>query len=148
MRLSHQTRYAICALFDLAYNAQGQAVQVRVISERQGIPTRYLEQIFQRLRKAGLVTSKRGPGGGYRLARVPAKITLLDAVEAVEGPLSVGDAESAAETGGEYSPAFLWPRVMDRFGDVLEAETLESICRGAARAAVPRAGAESVTYQI
>ena len=66
VRWSFQIQYAICGVFDLAYNGQGDPVQVRVIGERQGIPTRYLEQIFQKLRRAGLVTSKRGPGGGYR----------------------------------------------------------------------------------
>ena len=84
MRLSLQVHYAICGIFDLAYNGQGELVQVRVIGERQGIPTRYLEQIFQRLRKADLIIGKRGPGGGYTLARPPAKITLCEVVEAVE----------------------------------------------------------------
>ena len=76
MRLSLQVRYAICGVFDLAYNGHGEPVQVRVISERQGIPTRYLEQIFRRLRQGQIVLSKRGPGGGYTLARPPAEITL------------------------------------------------------------------------
>ena len=68
MRLSLQVRYAICGVFDLAYHAGDAPVQIRVIGERQAIPPRYLEQIFQRLRRARLVTSKRGPGGGYTLA--------------------------------------------------------------------------------
>ena len=88
MRFSHQVQYAICGVFDLAYNGRGEPVQIRVISERQAIPGRYLEQIFQRLRRAGLVTSKRGPGGGYTLSRSPARITLRDVVEAVEGPFA------------------------------------------------------------
>ena len=88
MRLSLQVQYAICSVFDLAYNGQGEPVQVRVVSQRQGIPARYLEQIFRRLRRAELVLSKRGPGGGYTLARPPARITLRDVVEAVEGPLA------------------------------------------------------------
>ena len=107
MRFSLQVQYAICSVFDLAYNGQGEPVQVRVVSERQSIPARYLEQIFRRLRQAELVVSKRGPGGGYTLARSPAQITLRDVVEAVEGPLS----RTLAMEGpaSEHRPAFLWP---------------------------------------
>ena len=61
-----------------------------MIGERQRIPARYLEQIFQRLRRAELVRGKRGPGGGYVLARPAAAITLRHIVEAVEGPLTEG----------------------------------------------------------
>ena len=78
MRLSLQLQYAICGVFDLAYNGVGTPVQIRAISERQAIPARYLEQIFRKLRQAGLVASKRGPGGGYVLARPPARISLRD----------------------------------------------------------------------
>jgi Rrf2 family protein len=112
MRLSHQVQYAICGAFDLAYNGRGAPVQIRVISERQAIPSRYLEQIFQRLRRAGLVTSKRGPGGGYTLSRSPARISLREVVEAVEGP--VADAlrmkPPPAADATPFRPAFLWPR--------------------------------------
>ena len=87
MRLSLQAQYAVCGVFDLAYNGGDQPVQVRVIGERQQIPARYLEQIFQRLRRAKLVQGKRGPGGGYVLARPAGEITLRDVIEAVEGPL-------------------------------------------------------------
>ena len=59
MRLALRAQYAICAVFDVAYNGQGEPVGVRGISERQAIPARYLEQIFQRLRRAGLVAGRR-----------------------------------------------------------------------------------------
>ncbi len=88
MRLALRAHYAICGLFNLAYNGQGEPVGIRAISERQAIPARYLEQIFQRLRRAGLVASRRGPGGGYVLARPASEITLREVVEAVEGPLA------------------------------------------------------------
>ena len=149
MRLSLQVHYAICGIFDLAYNGQGQLVQVRVIGDRQGIPTRYLEQIFQRLRKADLVVGKRGPGGGYTLARPPAKITLQEVVEAVEGP--VGEAEGwGAEAGdaAQNRPDFLWAELAEGFSDVLSNTNLEQLCRRAARAAVRRAHPEALSYQI
>ena len=149
MRLSLQVHYAICGIFDLAYNGQGELVQVRVIGERQGIPTRYLEQIFQRLRKADLIIGKRGPGGGYTLARPPAKITLCEVVEAVEGPL--GEAEGwgkGAGAAGGNRPDFLWPELAAGFAQVLSTTTLEQLCRRAAQAAVRRAHPQALSYQI
>jgi Rrf2 family transcriptional regulator, iron-sulfur cluster assembly transcription factor len=148
MRVSLQAQYAICGLFDLAYNERGVPIQVRVIGQRQGIPARYLEQIFQRLRRAGLVQGKRGPGGGYRLARAAAEITLRQAVEAVEG----GPAEwLSAEPGGvvaPHRPDFLWPQLAERFANALAETTLEALCREAARRAVERAEPDSGMYYI
>lgn len=149
MRLSLQVQYAICGVFDLAYNGDGQPIQVRAIGERQTIPPRYLEQIFQRLRRAKLVQSKRGPGGGYALARPPAEITLRDIVEAVEGPL---DRAAGTPANGEeaepYRPGFLWPLLAERFGRALESFTVEELCNRAARDGVPRARPDTHSYVI
>ncbi len=149
MWLSLQVQYAICGVFDLAFNGGGAPVQVRVVGERQGIPARYLEQIFQRLRRADLVRSKRGPGGGYVLARHPSEIHLRDVVQAVEGPLAECVAGAPSAGGGvPHRPAFLWGQLADRFGGVLAETTLESLCREAARSAVKRAQSDSHVYQI
>lgn len=140
MRFSIQAQYAICGLFDLAFNGQGAPVAVQAIGERQAIPARYLEQIFQRLRRAELVTGKRGPGGGYVLARPPTEITLRDVVEAVEGSAERWFAlESEGSPPAPYRPAFLWPRLAAGFAGVLGAITLEDLCRDATRASVLRA---------
>ena len=146
MRFSLQVQYAICGLFDIAYNGDGAPVQIRVISERQGVPTRYLEQIFQRLRRAGLVTSKRGPGGGYTLALPPAEIDLRAIVEAVEGPLDV--APGVEEGAPVHRPDFLWDGLSDRLALLLEETTLETLCSGAVSAEVPRAEGEAPMYFI
>ena len=147
MRFSLQVQYAICGVFDLAYNGDGEPVQIRVISQRQAVPARYLEQIFQRLRRAEIVTSKRGPGGGYTLARDLSRLRLREVVEAVEGPLE--DPEGAApESASSYRPDFLWPLLAQRFGEVLDAITLEDLCRGAARAQVARAAPDAPMYFI
>jgi Rrf2 family iron-sulfur cluster assembly transcriptional regulator len=151
--LSSQIRYAICGVFDLAFNAESSPVQLRVIGERQQIPARYLEQIFQRLRRAGLVRGKRGPGGGYVLARPSSAITLLDVVEAVEGPLEIGEktpAGSSRPAAGEvaYRPHFLWPLLAERFAAVLEGTTLEQLCQEATRQGVRRITSDFLTYQI
>jgi Rrf2 family iron-sulfur cluster assembly transcriptional regulator len=149
MRLSLQVQYAICGVFDLAYNGRDDPVQIRVISERQAIPARYLEQIFQRLRRARIVTSKRGPGGGYTLARPRAEITLRDVVEAVEGPLPKALAMAAPEGGSSpLRPDFLWRELAERISEVLEETTLEELCREAARADVERAHPDAPMYFI
>lgn len=146
MRFSLQVQYAICSVFDLAYNGQGEPVQVRVVSERQAIPARYLEQIFRRLRQADLVVAKRGPGGGYTLARPAAQITLRDVVEAVEGPLPrTLTMEGAAPA---ERPSFLWPALARRLGDALGAVAFDAVCRDAERVGVPRVKHEAPMYFI
>jgi Rrf2 family protein len=90
MRLSTKTRYGVRAIFDIAFHNGGPsavAAQAKDIARREQIPLRYLEQIFQDLKRAGLVESKRGPRGGYFLKRDPAEITLGDVVRALQGPI-------------------------------------------------------------
>lgn len=89
LRLSNRGRYAVRAVFDLAQNG-GAPAQVRDIAERQRIPLRFLEQIFQTLKRAGLVESKRGPRGGFTLARRADEVRLGDVLRAVEGPVVLG----------------------------------------------------------
>jgi Rrf2 family protein len=149
MRLSLQAQYAVCGMFDLAYNGQGAPIQVRVIGERQRIPARYLEQIFQRLRRARLVRGKRGPGGGYVLARPAGEITLREIVEAVEGPVSRTLGGPPSREGREpYRPSFVWEELGARLESALEELDLESICRRAAAHAVRRADADSRMWHI
>lgn len=150
MRLSLQAQYAICGMFDLAYNGQELPVQVRVIGARQRIPARYLEQIFQRLRRAELVRGKRGPGGGYVLARTAASISLRDIVEAVEGPLGeiLGVGPPPREGHNPYRPAFLWPELASRVGETAAGLNLDDLCSEAAARGVERADAEVRMYHI
>ncbi|MBW2695920.1 MAG: Rrf2 family transcriptional regulator [Deltaproteobacteria bacterium] len=156
MRFSLQVHYAICGVFDLAYSGQGRPVQVRVIGERQAIPTRYLEQIFQRLRRAKLVSGKRGPGGGYVLARDAAEISLREIVEAVEGPVGgepfaeagAAASGSAGGVGTAGRPDFIWPELADRIGRVLDEISVSDLCRQAARRGVPRLYRVVQDYQI
>ncbi len=84
MRLSTKSRYGLRALFDIAYNCGDLPAQIQEISRRQQISPRYLEQIFQNLKRAGLLKSKRGPQGGYCLTRKPEEITVLEILNATE----------------------------------------------------------------
>ncbi len=102
MKLSTKTRYGVRALFDIAFHNQGRPTQARDIARRQEVPLRYLEQIFQELRRAHLVEAKRGPRGGYSLARAPEAITLGDVVRAVQGPIELytdGDSPKRRQQG-------------------------------------------------
>ena len=109
MRATQQVRYAIYGVFDLAYHGGSRPVPLAEVGERQAIPARYLEQIFQKLRRAGLVTSKRGPGGGYRLARRPDAIALAEVVRAVQGTV-LGPAEAGRRDCAQC-PEFVWELV-------------------------------------
>lgn len=148
MRFSLKARYAIYGVFDLAYNAGDQPVQSRVVSRRQGIPARYLDQIFQRLRQVGLLASKRGPGGGYTLAVAADEILLRDIVEAVEGPLDLVPGSETDGEGSAYRPDFLWPALNARWSSLLAETSLAVLCAEAERAALPRQDPDTPMYFI
>lgn len=84
MRLTTKGRYAVTAMLDLAVHATENPVPLADISQRQGISLSYLEQLFARLRKEGLVDSARGPGGGYRLSRAAGEITVVQVISAID----------------------------------------------------------------
>jgi len=87
MKLSTKGRYAVMALVDLAANSDGRPVTLADIAERQEISLSYLEQLFAKLRRGGLVASVRGPGGGYLLANPAAQTRIADIVLAVDEPI-------------------------------------------------------------
>lgn len=99
MKLSTKGRYAMVALADIAMQKGDTRVSLSEIARRQDISLAYLEQLFVRLRRAGLVESVRGPGGGYRLARVPEEIRVSEVLEAVE------ETVDATQTGAGASGA-------------------------------------------
>jgi len=84
MKLTTRGRYAVTAMLDLALHQLEGPVSLAGIAERQGISLSYLEQIFSRLRRSELVSSTRGPGGGYRLSRASTEISIADVIKAVD----------------------------------------------------------------
>jgi Rrf2 family iron-sulfur cluster assembly transcriptional regulator len=88
MKLSTKGRYAVMAMVDLATHSQGRPVSLADIAERQEISLSYLEQLFGKLRRCGLVKSMRGPGGGYLLGRAPMETRIADIVLAVDEPIT------------------------------------------------------------
>jgi Rrf2 family iron-sulfur cluster assembly transcriptional regulator len=87
MKLSTKGRYAVMALVDLAANDAGRPIALAEIADRQEISLSYLEQLFAKLRRGGLVTSVRGPGGGYQLAHAAEKTRISDIILAVDEPI-------------------------------------------------------------
>jgi len=107
MRMSTKGRFAVNALIDLALREPTGPVALASISQRQQISLSYLEQLFSRLRREGMVESTRGPGGGYTLGRAADKITVADIVSAVDEPVDDG---GEAERSLGMSKA-LWQRL-------------------------------------
>ena len=87
MRLTTKGRFAVTAILDLAMSQKGGPVSLAGISERQGISLSYLEQLFGKLRRSALVTSVRGPGGGYLLAKSLDDVSVADIIRAVDEPM-------------------------------------------------------------
>ena len=90
MKLTSRSEYGLLAVLDLAKHSNHRLVQSREIAQRQSIPEPYLNQLLTVLSRAGLVTSRRGPGGGYLLARSPDSITLGEVVNLLEGQNTPG----------------------------------------------------------
>ena len=134
MKLSTRGRYGVRAVFDMAYYGKGRPAQIRVIAERQEIPVRYLEQILNRLRRAGIVCTLRGPRGGYFLGKSPAKITVADVVRATEGQLSlvkckeVGRKDVQCHRAPKCVVRLVWEEAGRRLNDYLESVTIEKLC--------------------
>ncbi len=126
MRLTTKGRFAVTAMIDLALNSGEGPVTLAAISERQKISLSYLEQLFGKLRRYGLVESVRGPGGGYCLARQDADITIADVVRAVDEMLD------ATQCGGLQNcrqaqrcmTHELWSTLNDRIYEFLSSVTL------------------------
>lgn len=110
MRLTTKGRYAVTAMLDLAINAAQDPVNLADISERQGISISYLEQLFAKLRKSDLVTSVRGPGGGYRLARPPERLFVASIIDAVDEQIDATRCagEGTCQEGDMCLTHYLW----------------------------------------
>jgi len=122
MRISTKGRFAVNAMIDLALRESAGPVALATISERQGISLSYLEQLFGGLRTAGLVQSSRGPGGGYRLGRPAADISVADIV------LAVDEREPPADhRPGAPATAALWLRLEDAMRQHMAAISLHSL---------------------
>ncbi len=135
MRLSSKGRFAVMALADLAVHSGGQPVVLADIAERQAISLSYLEQLFARLRRRGLVRSVRGPGGGYLLAAHPGDTRISDIVAAVDEPIGTAHclpgAPEACRAGEDRCLTHhLWAGLGDQIRVYLSSVSLADVCAG------------------
>jgi Rrf2 family iron-sulfur cluster assembly transcriptional regulator len=129
VKLSREEQYGIMALVDLAYNLNGGPAQVRQIAKRQRIPQRFLEQIFAKLRQADVVIGKRGPRGGYSLAKEPKDIRLEEVMRALRPKLQE-DNRTDAPALAELIDV-VWSEIEGSFQSTLRGVSLENLCERA-----------------
>ncbi len=135
MRLSTQSRYGVRAIFDIAYHSEGLETQVKDISRRQEISPRYLEQIFQKLKRAGIVGSKRGPSGGYFLNKKPEDITIGEIIRVTEGGINPvlcvnpEDSSQPCERSGECVTQIIWDEAGKRLKEYFDSITIKDLCK-------------------
>jgi Rrf2 family iron-sulfur cluster assembly transcriptional regulator len=140
MRLSTKGRYAVMAMADLAGHAPGASdlanqvkpVALADIAERQDISLSYLEQLFAKLRRGGLVTSVRGPGGGYRLSRPSNELRIADIIVAVDEPIAAtrcktGSATGCTKTGARCVTHDLWEELGQQIHVFLSSVSLADV---------------------
>lgn len=129
MKLTSKGRYAVTAMLDVTIHASHGPVSLADISERQGISLSYLEQLFSKLRKYGLVNSIRGPGGGYRLGRCSAEIAIADIIIAVNESVDATKCQGKGNCqGGEQCLTHsLWQNLSERIEEFLKNITLAEL---------------------
>jgi Rrf2 family protein len=128
MHISARTEYACVAVLELASSySTGEPVQLRRIAAAHGIPSRFLVQILLQLKNAGIVTSTRGAGGGYRLARSPLELTVWDVMQAIDGrevPLTGSTIPRSDASEALYDA---WQTAADRQREVLQSTSFADL---------------------
>ena len=133
MRLTSKGRYAVMAMADLAlHGGDERAVPLQEVARRQEISLSYLEQLFARMRRAGLVSGVRGPGGGYRLARSSNVITVAEIIAAVNEPIKAtrceeGSMKSCIGRSGRCIAHGLWAEMGERIQGFLASVSLADV---------------------
>ncbi len=153
MKLSSKSLYAVRALFSMAYHARNRPSKVDEISAREDIRPRFLEQIFQDLKKAGIVGSKRGPKGGYFLLEDPRSITLGQIVRAIEGESSISLCRETPEQAPKVAGSLcvtgsVWKEIATELDSVLDSVTLEDMIHRGEKLGVHREGYNEFIYII
>jgi len=142
MKLTSRGHYAVTAMLDIAVNQQHGAITLAVISERQGISLSYLEQIFSKLKKAGLVASARGPGGGYRLSRDASEIFINQIIHAVNEDVDPRKCKGKGDCdGGEQCASHeLWDELSQMIDGFLATISIQQL--------MDRCGQKPVKFNI
>ena len=132
MQIPRKVDYGLRAAIYLSTQDPARNCSVAEISERQGVPRKFLEKIIQNLTHGGLVKSKRGPDGGYTLARSPSEISFQDIIEALEGPIAVNvcmDQQMSCDHLPRCAMVGVWHEIQRRVVDVFAHTTLADLQR-------------------
>ncbi len=131
MKISTKGRYALRTMIDLAMNDTGENISIKAIAARQGISTKYLEQIISTLNKAGYVKSERGANGGYRLTKKPEEYTVGMILRLTEGSLAITtctqDEQNLCERYGCCTTVKVWEKINKAISDVVDNITIADL---------------------
>lgn len=148
LRPPKKVLFALDAVIDIAYNADIEPVQSKSITERQGIPQRYLEQVLQQMVRAGILKGVRGPRGGYHLARERRRITVGDIVRVaaqIDGEDGAFGSQSAM---GQTIVEPLWSGIEAELMNKLDSISLADLCQKATEAGIPRERPRKADFTI
>ena len=152
MRIATLSRYAVRAAFDIAYHGGDQSTPIKEISKRQKISMRYLEQILNKLLKAGLLKSERGPHGGYMLSRLASKITVLDIINAAQGPIvpvaCLDEKRRTCEVFPDCVTRHVWKTTQSMLVEYFASVTIADLCTLAHEQGLSRELGQEFVYEI
>jgi Rrf2 family protein len=126
MKLTTKAEYAVRCLINLLHAEGKEPVQIRQISDSEGLSKPYIEQLFMKLRNGGLIKSTRGPSGGYVFAKAPKSITIGDIIRCVEGPIYLATCTSGKTCGrmGNCRTYPLWKKINKKIESALDSVSL------------------------
>lgn len=130
MKLSTKGRYGLRAVVDVACNCQSEPAALSSIAARQHLSESYLEQLFAKLKKAGIVVSVRGSSGGYRLAKAPQEITVGEVLRALEGDLTVCqcvDEKDDCHIFDQCVTKYVWARINHSINELVDSMTIQEV---------------------
>lgn len=151
MRLTSKGRYAVTAMLDVAIYARQDPIPLADISERQEISLSYLEQLFSRLRRHNLVSSVRGPGGGYLLSRAPDQITIGEVIRAVDESVDATrcQGQSNCQQGERCLTHSLWTDLSERISSFLDNISLADLmAKGDVKQVVSRQSEQVIKLKV
>lgn len=139
LRLSTKVQYGVRAMFEIARDYKDGPITIKEISRRQDVSISYLEQLLNKLRKGGLITSQKGPGGGYTLSRKPEEINIGEILNILEGPIAITQCLDTTDKSSDCGRVdncvarLLWKSLGEKISGFLTTITLRDLLNEEAR---------------